>query len=82
MSIVLLLFVAGHETTMNLIGNGTVALLRNRDQWDRLCADPALAAERGRGAAPLRRAGARDPARSPPCRPTVAGVDRRAGPGR
>jgi cytochrome P450 len=42
-SIVLLLFVAGHETTMNLIGNGTVALLRNRDQWQRLCADPALA---------------------------------------
>jgi cytochrome P450 len=40
---VLLLFVAGHETTMNLIGNGTVALLRNRDQWDRLCADPELA---------------------------------------
>ena len=43
LSIVLLLFVAGHETTMNLIGNGTVALLRSRDQWDRLCADPALA---------------------------------------
>jgi cytochrome P450 len=42
-SIVLLLFVAGHETTMNLIGNGTVALLRNRDQWDRLVAEPALA---------------------------------------
>ena len=42
-SIVLLLFVAGHETTMNLIGNGTVALLQNRDQWDRLCADPELA---------------------------------------
>jgi cytochrome P450 len=42
-SIVLLLFVAGHETTMNLIGNGTVALLHNRGQWDRLCADPGLA---------------------------------------
>ena len=42
-AIVLLLFVAGHETTMNLIGNGTVALLQNRDQWDRLCADPGLA---------------------------------------
>ena len=39
----LLLFLAGHETTMNLIGNGTVALLRNRDQWDRLCTEPALA---------------------------------------
>jgi cytochrome P450 len=42
-SIVLLLFVAGHETTMNLIGNGTVALLRHRDQWDRLVGDPSLA---------------------------------------
>lgn len=40
LSIVLLLFVAGHETTMNLIGNGTVALLRHRSQWERLCADP------------------------------------------
>jgi pimeloyl-[acyl-carrier protein] synthase len=42
-STVLLLFVAGHETTMNLIGNGTVALLRRRDQWERLVADPSLA---------------------------------------
>ena len=42
-AIVLLLFVAGHETTMNLIGNGTVALLRQRDQWERLVADPSLA---------------------------------------
>ena len=42
-STVVLLFVAGHETTMNLIGNGTVAMLRQRDQWDRLVADPSLA---------------------------------------
>ena len=42
-STVVLLFVAGHETTTNLIGNGTVALLRNRDQWERLVADPSLA---------------------------------------
>jgi cytochrome P450 len=40
----LLLFVAGHETTMNLIGNGMYALLRNRDQFDRLRADPSLIA--------------------------------------
>ncbi|MFL1430103.1 MULTISPECIES: cytochrome P450 [unclassified Nocardiopsis] len=38
-----LLLVAGFETTVNLIGNGTAALLRNRDQWDRLTADPDLA---------------------------------------
>ena len=40
---VVLLFVAGHETTTNLIGNGTVALLRQRREWERLCADPSLA---------------------------------------
>ncbi|HLT15835.1 MAG TPA: cytochrome P450 [Acidimicrobiales bacterium] len=42
-STVLLLFVAGHETTTNLIGNGITALLRHRDQWERLVADPSLA---------------------------------------
>ena len=57
-STVVLLFVAGHETTMNLIGNGTVALLRQRDQWERLVADPVAGARRRRGGAALRRAGA------------------------
>ncbi|MEV6774041.1 cytochrome P450 [Nocardia sp. NPDC051030] len=38
----LLLLVAGHETTVNLIGNGTLALLRDRAWWDRLRAEPAL----------------------------------------
>jgi pimeloyl-[acyl-carrier protein] synthase len=42
-STVVLLFVAGHETTTNLIGNGTVALLRQRHEWERLVADPSLA---------------------------------------
>jgi cytochrome P450 len=34
-----LLLIAGHETTANLIGNGTYALLRNRDQLEILSAD-------------------------------------------
>jgi hypothetical protein len=37
-----LLFGAGHETTTNLIGKGLLALHRNRDQWERLKADPSL----------------------------------------
>ncbi len=39
---IVLLFVAGHETTMNLIGNGTLALLRQRDQLVRWRDDPTL----------------------------------------
>jgi cytochrome P450 len=34
--------VAGFETTVNLIGNGTVALMGSPDSWDRLRRDPAL----------------------------------------
>ena len=41
-SIVMLLFIAGHETTMNLIGNGTYALLRAPEQLARWRADPSL----------------------------------------
>jgi cytochrome P450 len=41
---VVLLFVAGHETTVNLIGNGTLALLRNRNELERWQRDPAIGA--------------------------------------
>ncbi|HEX9504766.1 MAG TPA: cytochrome P450 [Acidimicrobiia bacterium] len=39
---VVLLYVAGHETTVNLIGNGALALLRNRAELERWHADPSL----------------------------------------
>lgn len=38
------LFIAGHETTVNLIGNGTWALLQNRDQLELLRDDPSVEA--------------------------------------
>jgi cytochrome P450 len=41
-SMIFLLLVAGHETTVNLIGNGARLMLRRRELWDRLRADPAL----------------------------------------
>jgi cytochrome P450 PksS len=42
LSMIFLLLVAGHETTVNLIGNGTLALLQHPDQMAKLKADPNL----------------------------------------
>ncbi len=37
-----LLLMAGHEATVNALGNGVLALLRHPDQWERLRAEEAL----------------------------------------
>jgi cytochrome P450 len=44
-SMCILLLAAGHETTANLIGNGTLAVLENPDQLVHLHNDPARAVE-------------------------------------
>ena len=41
-SMIFLLLLAGHETTVNLIGNGTLALMEHRDQLDLLRTRPEL----------------------------------------
>ena len=43
LGMVLLLLIAGHETTVNLIGNGVLALLDHPSAWRELVDDPALA---------------------------------------
>jgi cytochrome P450 len=38
----ILLLIAGHQTTITLIGNGTLALMRHPNQWEQLKRDPSL----------------------------------------
>jgi len=42
LAMIVLLLIAGHETTVNLIGNGVLALLENPSQRDKLNNNPAL----------------------------------------
>jgi cytochrome P450 PksS len=42
LAMVFLLLIAGHETTVNLIGNGTLALLENPGEMEKLVSDRSL----------------------------------------
>ncbi len=39
----MLILIAGHETTTNLLASGMLAMLRQGDAWDELCCEPGLA---------------------------------------
>ena len=42
LAMIFLLLVAGHETTVNLIGSGSLALLEHPDQLEKLCCEPEI----------------------------------------
>lgn len=42
LAMIFLLLIAGHETTVNLIGSGSLALLEQPDQMEKLRSEPAL----------------------------------------
>jgi cytochrome P450 len=42
LAMVFLLLIAGHETTVNLIGNGILALIENSNEMRRLQCEPSL----------------------------------------
>ncbi len=42
LAMIVLLLIAGHETTVNLIGSGSLALLQHPDQWAKLRQEPVV----------------------------------------
>lgn len=42
LAMIFLLLIAGHQTTIHLVGNGTLALLENRAEMEKLCAHPSI----------------------------------------
>jgi cytochrome P450 len=42
LAMIFLLLIAGHETTVNLIGNGTLSLIENPEQMEKLRKEPSL----------------------------------------